>query len=47
MATEAVRVFGVVAFAGGREKREIPVFGNIPVEGVEGVDEDKEKPVKK
>ena len=37
-------VFGVVAYRGRGEEGEVPVFGDVPVEGVEGVEEDEEKP---
>ena len=26
------------------EEREVPIFGDIPVEGVEGVEKDSEEP---
>jgi hypothetical protein len=38
-------MFGVIAIAGGREQGQIPVLCDVPVEGVEGVDEDEEEPV--
>lgn len=37
-------VFGVVAYRGGGEEGEVPVFGDVPIEGVEGVQEDEEEP---
>ena len=42
---------GVGDFVGGggdegREESEVPVFGYVPVEGVEGVDEEGKEPVK-
>lgn len=43
MAAQSVWVF--VAAACRREKGQIPILGDIPVEGVCGVDECKEKPV--
>ena len=35
---------GGIVFGGGREKGEIPIFGYVPVEGVEGVDKDADEP---
>lgn len=35
---------GVVR-GGGREEGEVPVFSHVPVERVEGVEEDEEEPV--
>lgn len=35
-------VVRVVAFAGRGEEGQVPVFGNVPVKGVEGVYEDEE-----
>ena len=47
MATQAVWVFGRgdagwVAARG--EEGEVPVFGDVPVEAVEGVEEDEKEP---
>ena len=42
--SQAPRMFRVVALGGGGEEGQIPVFGNVPVEGVEGVDKDKKEP---
>jgi len=44
MAAEAVGVFGGGAGGGGGEEVEVPVFGDVPIEGVEGVEEDGEEP---
>ena len=41
---EAPGVFGVVAVRGRGEEGEVPVLGDIPIEGVEGVEEDEEEP---
>jgi hypothetical protein len=43
-AAEAPGVVGRVALVFGREEREVPVLGHVPVEGVEGVDEDEQEP---
>ena len=45
IAAETVGMFGIVALAFGGEEGEVPVFGDIPVEGVEGVEKDKKQPV--
>jgi len=34
---EAPWMFGVVADRGRGKQREVPIFGYVPVEGVEGV----------
>ena len=38
-------MFRVVAYKGGREEGEVPIFRNIPVKGIERVHEHEEKPV--
>lgn len=45
MASKAPGVVRVVAFVGGGEEGEVPVFGDVPVEGVKGIYEDGEEPV--
>ena len=42
--SESPGMFGGVSDVGGGEEGEVPVFGDVPVEGVEGVDEDGEEP---
>ena len=37
-------MFGGVSGVGGGEEGEVPVLGDVPVEGVEGVDEDGKEP---
>lgn len=44
VSAEAPRVLGVVAFLAGGEEGEVPVFGDVPVEGVEGVEKDEYEP---
>jgi hypothetical protein len=41
---ETPGVFWVVALLARAEEGEVPVFGDVPVEGVERVDEDGDKP---
>ena len=45
-AAQGPGVVGGVSNWGGREEGEVPVFGDVPVERVEGVGEDGEEPVK-
>ena len=47
MSAQAPWVFWVVAFLRGREKGEIPVFGDVPIKRVERVQKDEEKPAKR
>ena len=45
MPSQAPGVLGAVAFRGRGEEGQVPVFGDVPVEGVEGVEEDGDEPV--
>lgn len=45
MASKAPGVVRVVAFVGRGEEGEVPVFGDIPVKGIEGIYEDEAQPV--
>lgn len=40
-------MFGIITFLHRAEKGEVPIFGDVPVEGKEGVDEDGDEPVRK
>lgn len=44
VAAEGEGVIWIAAFGGG-EEGEVPIFGDVPVVGVEGVDERGEDPV--
>lgn len=44
MAAQTPRILWVISLGLSREHVEIPVFGYIPVKGVEGVYEDEKEP---
>lgn len=44
VAAETPGVLRVIALRSAGEKRQIPILGNVPVEGVERVQEYKEQP---
>ena len=44
MPSEAPGVLWVIALGARGEEGEVPIFGDVPVEGVEGVEENREKP---
>ena len=44
MAPQAIWMLRVVANVRGRKEGEVPVLGDVPVEGVKGVEEDEEEP---
>lgn len=45
MLAEAEGMLWVVTLPGGGEKRQIPILCHVPVEGVEGVEENEQEPV--
>ena len=44
VSSQPVRMLWIISFSFRREEAEIPVFGDVPVEGVERVQENEKQP---
>lgn len=46
MSAKAPRVLGIVPHGGRSKEGEVPIFSNVPIEGVEGIQENEKEPAR-